>query len=46
MFRFEPLIIAVECRDIEASKCLVSLAIKFGFRASDSGCYFSCLEVV
>lgn len=34
MFRFEPLIIAVECRDIEAAQFLVSFAIKSGFRES------------
>ncbi|CAK7351211.1 unnamed protein product [Dovyalis caffra] len=34
VFRFEPLIIAVECRDIEAAQFLVSLAIKCGFRES------------
>lgn len=34
MFRFEPLIIAVECRDLEAAQCLVSLAISCGFRES------------
>lgn len=34
MFRFEPLIIAVECRDIEAAQSLVSLAISCGFRES------------
>lgn len=34
MFRFEPLIIAVECKDIEAAQFLVSLAISSGFRES------------
>ncbi|XP_073302824.1 tRNA wybutosine-synthesizing protein 2/3/4 [Primulina huaijiensis] len=34
VFRFEPLIIAVECRDLEAAQCLVSLAISSGFRES------------
>lgn len=34
VFRFEPLIIAVECRDIEAAQFLVSFAIKSGFRES------------
>lgn len=34
VFRFEPLIIAVECRDIEAAQSLVSLAISCGFRES------------
>ncbi|KAK4353608.1 hypothetical protein RND71_025802 [Anisodus tanguticus] len=34
VFRFEPLIIAVECKDIEAALFLVSLAISSGFRES------------
>lgn len=34
MFRFEPLIIAVECVNVEAAQCLVSLAIACGFRES------------
>ncbi|KDP20748.1 hypothetical protein JCGZ_21219 [Jatropha curcas] len=34
VFRFEPLIVAVECRDIEAAQFLVSLAISCGFRES------------
>ncbi|GAA0158468.1 RNA methyltransferase [Lithospermum erythrorhizon] len=34
VFRFEPLIIAVECRDVEAAQTLVSLAILCGFRES------------
>ncbi|KAH0674657.1 tRNA wybutosine-synthesizing protein 2/3/4 [Solanum tuberosum] len=34
VFRFEPLIIAVECKDIEAAQFLVSLAISSGFRES------------
>lgn len=34
VFRFEPLIIAVECKDIEAAQVLVSLAILSGFRES------------
>lgn len=34
VFRFEPLIIAVECRDVEAAQGLVSLAILSGFRES------------
>lgn len=34
MFKFEPLIIAVECRDIGAAQSLVSLAISCGFRES------------
>lgn len=34
MFRFEPLIIAVECKDIESAQFLVSLAISCGFRES------------
>lgn len=34
VFRFEPLIIAVECQDVEAAQHLVSLAISCGFRES------------
>lgn len=34
MFRFEPLIIAVECENVEAAQSLVSLAISCGFRES------------
>lgn len=34
MFKFEPLIIAVECKDVEAAQFLVSLAISCGFRES------------
>nr|GMC77290.1 tRNA wybutosine-synthesizing protein 2/3/4 [Ipomoea batatas] len=34
VFRFEPLIIAIECRDVEAAQLLVSLAISCGFRES------------
>ncbi|KAF5729052.1 Met-10+ like family protein / kelch repeat-containing protein putative isoform 1 [Tripterygium wilfordii] len=34
VFRFEPLIIAVECKDLEAAQSLVSLAIRCGFRES------------
>ncbi|KAG5246736.1 Met-10++ family protein [Salix suchowensis] len=34
VLRFEPLIIAVECKDIEAAQCLVSFAIRSGFRES------------
>ncbi|XP_059317523.1 tRNA wybutosine-synthesizing protein 2/3/4-like isoform X1 [Lycium ferocissimum] len=34
VFRFEPLIIAVECKDIESASFLVSLAISSGFRES------------
>lgn len=34
MFRFEPLIIAVESENVEAAQCLVSLAISCGFRES------------
>ncbi|XP_009607250.1 tRNA wybutosine-synthesizing protein 2/3/4 [Nicotiana tomentosiformis] len=34
VFRFEPLIIAVECKDIESAQFLVSLAISCGFRES------------
>ncbi|KAL6567498.1 hypothetical protein OROGR_001166 [Orobanche gracilis] len=34
VFRFEPLIIAVECENLEAAQSLVSLAISCGFRES------------
>ncbi|KAL3627489.1 hypothetical protein CASFOL_028852 [Castilleja foliolosa] len=34
VFRFEPLIIAVECENVEAAQALVSLAISCGFRES------------
>ncbi|KAK7363744.1 hypothetical protein VNO77_05898 [Canavalia gladiata] len=34
VFRFEPLIIAVECRDLPSAHSLVSLAISCGFRES------------
>ncbi|XP_071697573.1 tRNA wybutosine-synthesizing protein 2/3/4-like isoform X2 [Rutidosis leptorrhynchoides] len=34
VFRFEPLIIAVECRDVISAQKLVSLAISCGFRES------------
>ncbi|KAK9267461.1 hypothetical protein L1049_009887 [Liquidambar formosana] len=34
VFRFEPLIIAVECKDLCAAQSLVSLAISCGFRES------------
>ena len=34
VFRFEPLIIAVECRDLSSAQSLVSLAISCGFRES------------
>lgn len=34
VFRFEPLIIAVECADVEAAQTLVSTAISCGFRES------------
>lgn len=34
MFRFEPLIIAVECADVKAAQTLVSAAIACGFRES------------
>lgn len=34
MFKFEPLIVAVECKDVEAAQFLVSLAISCGFRES------------
>ncbi|KAK7264475.1 hypothetical protein RJT34_32084 [Clitoria ternatea] len=34
VFRFEPLIVAVECRDLSSALSLVSLAISCGFRES------------
>ncbi|XAR65643.1 tRNA(Phe) [7-((3-amino-3-carboxypropyl)-4-demethyl)wyosine(37)-N(4)]- methyltransferase [Bertholletia excelsa] len=34
VFRFEPLIIAVECKDLSSAQNLVSLAISCGFRES------------
>ncbi|KAL8151209.1 hypothetical protein V2J09_021017 [Rumex salicifolius] len=34
VFRFEPLIIAVECKDVQSAQLLVSLAISCGFRES------------
>ncbi|XP_059624191.1 tRNA wybutosine-synthesizing protein 2/3/4 [Cornus florida] len=34
VFRFEPLIIAVECKDVSSAQFLVSLAISSGFRES------------
>ncbi|KAI3800289.1 hypothetical protein L1987_28376 [Smallanthus sonchifolius] len=34
VFRFEPLIIAVECKDVFSAQKLVSLAISCGFRES------------
>lgn len=34
VFRFEPLIIAVECKDLSSAHSLVSLAISSGFRES------------
>ncbi|XP_058753871.1 tRNA wybutosine-synthesizing protein 2/3/4 isoform X1 [Vicia villosa] len=34
VFRFEPLIIAIECRDLSSAHSLVSLAISSGFRES------------
>ncbi|TKY54013.1 tRNA wybutosine-synthesizing protein 2/3/4 [Spatholobus suberectus] len=34
VFRFEPLIIALECRDLSSAHSLVSLAISCGFRES------------
>ncbi|KAL6200966.1 hypothetical protein ACLB2K_024681 [Fragaria x ananassa] len=34
VFRFEPLIVAVECRDVAAAQVLVSKAIASGFRES------------
>ncbi|KAK3188377.1 hypothetical protein Dsin_027938 [Dipteronia sinensis] len=34
VFRFEPLIVAVECRDVESAQHLVSLAVASGLRES------------
>ncbi|XP_074307515.1 tRNA wybutosine-synthesizing protein 2/3/4-like [Silene latifolia] len=34
VFRFEPLIIAIECRDVGSAQFMVSLAISCGFRES------------
>lgn len=34
VFRFEPLIVAVECRDVEAAERLVSFAVASGLRES------------
>lgn len=34
MFRFEPLIVAVECRDVGDAQKLVSVAVSCGFRES------------
>lgn len=34
VFRFEPLIVAVECKDLSSAQSLVSLAISCGFRES------------
>ncbi|KAI4311988.1 hypothetical protein MLD38_036848 [Melastoma candidum] len=34
VLRFEPLIVAVECRDVESAQRLVSIAISCGFRES------------
>ncbi|VFQ92606.1 unnamed protein product [Cuscuta campestris] len=34
VFRFEPLIIAIECKDVQAAQWLVALAISCGFRES------------
>ena len=34
VFRFEPLIVAVECRDVGSAQSLVSIAISCGFRES------------
>lgn len=34
MFRFEPLILAVECKDLSSAQSLVSVAIASGFRES------------
>lgn len=34
MFRFEPLIVAVECKDVESAQSLVSLAVSSGLRES------------
>lgn len=40
VFRFEPLIVAVECRDVAAAQALVSTAISCGFRESGGLVYF------
>lgn len=34
VFRFEPLIVAVECRDVESAEALVSIAVSSGLRES------------
>ncbi|PKI31204.1 hypothetical protein CRG98_048406, partial [Punica granatum] len=34
VFRFEPLILAIECRDLDSAQFLVSTAISCGFRES------------
>ncbi|KAJ4703910.1 tRNA wybutosine-synthesizing protein 2/3/4 [Melia azedarach] len=34
VFRFEPLIVAVECKDVESAQSLVSLAVSSGLRES------------
>ncbi|XP_031253784.1 tRNA wybutosine-synthesizing protein 2/3/4 isoform X1 [Pistacia vera] len=34
VFRFEPLIVAVECRDVESAQSLVSIAVSCGLRES------------
>ncbi|KAJ0250215.1 tRNA wybutosine-synthesizing protein 2/3/4 [Hirschfeldia incana] len=38
VFRFEPLIIAVECRDVRSAQSLVATAISAGFRESGITC--------
>lgn len=40
VFRFEPLIVAVECRDLASAQMLVSTAISCGFRESGEGRLF------
>lgn len=38
VFRFEPMIVAVECRDVAAAAALVAAAIGAGFRESGELC--------
>lgn len=44
MFRFEPLIVAVECADVESAQMLVSTAISCGFR--ESGKIFMLIKIL
>lgn len=39
VLRFEPMILAVDCRDLDAARHLVTVAVSSGFR--ESGKYFS-----